>query len=123
MANGRMTISLEAKDMIDSIMGTLEISQRPTVIKLALAKGIAIADGPQTPKSFSTSKGWAFDLSIIKEQELLLFKHLIINEQQRIIDSEELENYIVYYIETGVRELIRIEREKNSVEDYRLAIL
>lgn len=123
MANGRLTISAEAKEMIDRLMGTLEINQRPVIIKLAISKGIAISSGVEAPQTYSTSKGWAFDLSIIKEQELLLFKHLIINEQQQSLESEELEEYIIYYIEKGIRELIRIEENKNSLEDYRLAIL
>lgn len=123
MANGKLTISAEAKEMVDRIMGTLEINQRPVVIKLAIAKGIAMSTGAEPPNSYNTSKGWSFDLSIIKEQELLLFKHLIINEQQRSITSEELDHYIEFYVEKGIRELVRIEEEKNSLEDYRLAIL
>lgn len=123
MANGKLLISAEGKEIIDRLMAILNINHRPTIVKIALAKGIAISEGPEPIQSYPTKDNWLFGDGIIKGNEYLLFKHLIINEQQLQIEQDMIDKYFVHYIEKGLRELNRIEKEKNSLEDFRLALI
>lgn len=45
MSNRRMLLSQEGKEILDTVADVLEVG-RPIAIKIALAKGLAISDGP-----------------------------------------------------------------------------
>ncbi len=122
MGNSKFHISKEAKDIIDSLKVILEIEENPPIVKLALAKGISLLKGPQEISKYPTEGQWLVPENIIKDDEFLLFKHLLINEYKQIFSNSEIHKYFAYMIEMGSRELKRIDEEKSSIEDFRTAI-
>ena len=99
----------------------LEI-ERPQTIKIALAKGISISNGPITEDYSGGKNKWVIPEGIIKDKEFVLFKHLIINEMEKPLNEEELHKHMLAYIEKGLRQLQIILKEKTSMEDFRLSI-
>ncbi|MBM7691631.1 hypothetical protein JOC77_001038 [Peribacillus deserti] len=121
MSNRKMSLSEEGKKILDLIAESLEV-ERPMAIKVALAKGIAVSNGP-VHEEYPGSNRWTIPDSIIKDKEFLLFKHLIINEVNKSIDDEEIQKHMLSYIEKGLRTLKDILNSKTSMEDFRLSIL
>lgn len=122
MANRKMMLSEEGKTILDTIVDALEID-RPTAIKIALAKGIATSKGPDNEEYSGGKNKWTIPDAIIKDKEYLLFKHLIINEIDEQLSDEEVQKYMLHYIENGLRKLEEIHQHKTSMEDFRLSIL
>lgn len=122
MGNKKLILSGESRKIIDELMVLLDFS-RPQMVKLSLAKGLSIANGPSKLENFDLKEKWEFGESIIDGSEFLLFKHLIINEQKRNLSEEEVSQYIGNYIEIGSRELKKAMETKSSIEDLRLALL
>lgn len=120
--NRKMTLSEEGKIIVDDLTEKLSLD-RPLVIQIALAKGIQLANGlPEENIDKGVSK-WTIPDNIIKENYFILFKYLIQNEVQKPINSDELHEFMINYIEFGLRELAKINKEKTSMEDIRLAII
>lgn len=117
-----MLLSEEGKEILDTIIDALEID-RPTAIKIALAKGIATAKDSNTEEYSGGKNKWTIPDAIIKDKEYLLFKHLIINEMDQQLSDEEVQKYMLRYIENGLRKLAEISQQKTSMEDFRLSIL
>ncbi|WP_102345886.1 hypothetical protein [Bacillus sp. Marseille-P3661] len=122
MANRRMTLSEEGKQILDMIADTLEV-ERPMAVKIALSKGIAVSDGPVTEDYPGGKNKWTIPDNIIKDKEFLLFKHLIINEVSSSLDEDQLHKHMLAFIEKGLRRLKQDFENKNSIEDFRLVIL
>ena len=123
MGNSKFNITKEAKDIIDSIKVILEIDDTPSIIKLALAKGIATCDPSAAIEKVNGDGYWLVPENIIRDKDYLLFKHLIINEYQTIISDQEINKYFAFLIEKGARELQQREQNKTSFEDIYVAIL
>lgn len=118
-----MLLSKEGKNLLDELANILEM-ERPTVLKIALAKGIATSTGSITNEYGNSGEKWTIPDNIIKGDEFLLFKHLIINEaDQPIRDEEVLHKHMLYYIEKGLRTLQYVNNNKNSLDDIRMSIL
>lgn len=122
MGNKKIILSGESRKIIDELMVLLDFT-RPQIVEFSLSKGIAISKGPREIQTFDLSTKWEFGESIIDGSEYLLFKHLIINEQQRILSEEEISKYMGNYIELGCRKLHELMSNKSSIEDLRLALL
>ena len=123
MGNSKFNITKEAKDIIDSIKVILEIDDTPSIIKLALAKGIATCDPSAAIEKVNGDGYWLVPENIIRDKDYLLFKHLIINEYQTVISDQEINKYFAFLIEKGARELQHREQNKTSFEDIYVAIL
>ncbi|MCZ8538304.1 hypothetical protein M9R32_13995 [Paenisporosarcina quisquiliarum] len=122
MSNRRMNLSEEGKKILDLIVEILEV-ERPMAVKVALAKGISVSNGPVL-ETFSNSKNkWTIPDNIIKDKEYLLFKHLILNEVQKPLDEEHLHQHMLLFIEKGLHTLKHEYEGKTSLEDFRLSIL
>ena len=120
--NKKMTLSGEGKSILDDLTEQLTL-QRPMVIQIALAKGLQKIEGiPKHTYEKNTNK-WTIPDNIIKDDNFLLFKYLIQNEAGKPINNDELHKYMINLIEFGLRELFRINNEKTSMEDLRIAIL
>ena len=118
-----MLLSKEGKILLDELANILEM-ERPTVVKIALAKGIATTKDDITNDYSNGGDKWTIPDSIIKGNEFLLFKHLIINEVGKpITDEDELHQHMLYYIEKGLRILQEVNNNKNSLDDIRMSIL
>ena len=125
MGNSKFYISKEAKDIIDSLKVILNIDDTPIIVKLALAKGIAILQTkePIDQEITKDKEKWLVPENIIKDRDYLLFKHLIINEYDMVISDKDINKYFAYFIERGARELQKVEQAKNSFEDIHVSIL
>lgn len=122
MSNRRMSLSEEGKEILDLIADSLEV-ERPMAVKIALAKGISISDGPVLEEYVGGKNKWTIPDNIIKDKEFLLFKHLIINEVNAPLTEEELHKHMLSFIEKGLRRLKEELNNKTSMEDFRLTIL
>lgn len=122
MGNKSIHLTAESRTLIDGFREILNM-KRPEVVTFALAKGIAIANGPAAIPAYNMSGKWEFGSDIIDGNEYLMFKHLIINEQQKNLTDEEVSKYMGYYIEVGIRELERLRKQKSSMEDLKIALL
>ena len=125
MGNSKFHISKEAKDIIDSLKVILNIDDTPIIVKLALAKGIAILQTkePIDQEITKDKEKWLVPENIIKDRDYLLFKHLIINEYDMVVSDKDINKYFAYFIERGARELQKVEQAKNSFEDIHVSIL
>lgn len=117
-----MLLSREGKSMLDLITEYLEID-RPTTIKIALAKGLQVSRGKINNNTIDNKNKWTIPDNIIKENDFLLFKHLIQNEVEVSLDEESLHESMITYIESGLRVINEIYHEKTSMEDLRISIL
>lgn len=122
MSNRRMQLSERGKEILDTISDTLEI-ERPMAVKISLAKGLSISNGPVQEEFEGGSHKWTIPEGIIKEKEFLLFKHLIINEVGSALNEADLHKHMSAYIEKGLRKLNEDLKNKTSMEDFRLTIL
>ena len=120
MANRRMLLSAEGKEILDTLSAALEL-ERPMVVHIALAKGIASDD--ILTDEFDTKNRWTIPDNIIKDKDFLLFKHLIIQKANRTLTDDELHKYMIAFIENGLRILQRLNDNKTSMQDLRLLIL
>lgn len=120
MANKRMLLSAEGKEILDTLTAALELD-RPTVVHIALAKGIAEND--LFNEEIDTRNRWTIPDNIIKEKDFLLFKHLIIQKADRILNDDELHKYMIILIENGLRIMKNLNDNKTSMQDLRLLIL
>lgn len=120
MANKRMLLSAEGKEILDTLTAALELD-RPAVVHIALAKGIAEND--LLIEEFDTRNRWTIPDNIIKEKDFLLFKHLIIQKAYRILNDDELHKYMIILIENGLRIMKNLNDNKTSMQDLRLLIL
>lgn len=122
MSNRKLSISATGKDLIDQVSEILEVD-RPQAIKIALAKGIAKGLDDCDSQFEDGRPKWTMPESIIKGQEYVFFKHLIIDEQQKNLSDEEINEYFRVYLETGLR-VIRDEiQSKTSLEDIKIKII
>lgn len=117
-----MNLSGTGKEILENLIGILEI-ERPLGIKIALAKGISIANGEITEEFKDSLKKWMIPDNIIKDQEFTLFKHLIINEVNKSLTNDELHKHMLLFIESGLRHLDQQIKSLNSLEDARIKIL
>ncbi|ARF14011.1 hypothetical protein SporoS204_07540 [Sporosarcina ureae] len=53
----------------------------------------------------------------------LTFKHLIIQQQKKSIDNEEMKTYMQCYIENGLEILMQIKASRTSLDDLRFSII
>ncbi|QHT48507.1 hypothetical protein M662_19120 [Bacillus sp. SB49] len=120
MANKKMNLSKTGKELLENAINSLDLD-RPLVIKIALAKGLAY-NGEFEFNTDSTPK-WPIPEGIIKNNEYLMFKHIIINNLQKTIEDQEVSTYMLHYLEKGLRVIDSVIKEKNSLEDSRFVIL
>jgi hypothetical protein len=122
MANRRMQLSGEGKEILDKLCDILEID-RPFAIHIALAKGIARASGPVSLDFEQKKQKWIIPEGIIKDKDYVLFKHLIINEIKKPLTDEEVQKYMAQYIEYGLQIIALELKQRTSLEDYRITVL
>lgn len=118
MSSKRMVLSPSGKRILDNFVEILSLT-RPQVLKLAFAKGY---ESPTLEiKSDSDEKGWEIP-DILSEDEVLLFKHLIINKLELDISSD-LYSEILKNIENGLYTFDQLYKDRNSLDDIRMVIL
>lgn len=121
MSNRKRNLSGTGKELLDSLCARAEV-ERPLALKIALAKGIALGCFELEPPKDDKPK-WTIPDGLIKDREYLLFKHLVIQEQQKIMDEEAVSDFILAYIEGGLRALQQVTEAQSSLEDFRIKML
>ncbi|AYA76013.1 hypothetical protein DOE78_11505 [Bacillus sp. Y1] len=122
MANRRMNLSGTGKEILDRMCEHLEID-RPLGVKIALSKGIALSNGDLTLVFNDTKNKWTIPDNIIRDREYLLFKHLIMEEIKRSLNDEEINHFMLYFIEKGLRIILEEIESLSSMDNYRKTIL
>lgn len=117
-----MSLSGSGKEILDQMSQLLEI-ERPHGIKIALAKGISKFDGNFDIDYRDSKDKWNIPDNIIRDREYLLFKHLIIQEVQRPLNDEEITQFMLYFIEFGLKTVQEEINNMSSMEDYRITVL
>ncbi|MCJ8014173.1 hypothetical protein MUG84_20895 [Paenibacillus sp. KQZ6P-2] len=128
----RKHLSSTGKQLLDYFVGALsdQLPQekpgksnvdRPFIIRLALAKGLSSHRNIEINDQ-NTGDKWEIP-DIFTPEEYTLYSHIIINQSKRVLNTDEINNEIAIRIEKGLRILDQIQKEKNSLDDLRLAIL
>jgi len=119
---GLGAVSRTGKELLDSLCEKLEI-ERPLGVKIAIAKGLAHGGVLNKDEYKDGKPRWEIPDSIIKEREYLLFKHIIINETQKVMSAEEINEMLLLSFESGIRILTNELAEQTSLEDSKIKIL
>ncbi|MFB6367175.1 hypothetical protein ACFCP7_24630 [Paenibacillus elgii] len=110
-----MHLSIEGEEKLFRIMSQLEFSekQRPEALRLAFIKGLAETKG--IPEKVSRKTRFEFPQSVIaKGEEVVIFKHLIIDKAGEPLDDKLIEDYMTRFIEEG---LILMSKEVEALSD------
>jgi hypothetical protein len=112
--NGRMRLSEVGQTRLYRAMSELQMNdRRPEVLRIALAKGLAECE--EVPEKPGGKVGWEIPHGVVaRGDEYLLFKHLIITRLQRPIDDDEVDDFMLRYIEKGLEIM---EQEIDSLSD------
>ncbi|KRF01091.1 hypothetical protein ASG89_26140 [Paenibacillus sp. Soil766] len=123
MSNRKRNLSGSGKEILESLCDALEI-ERPLALKIALAKGITQGVKNEGLEQFKDNKDkWTIGEGLIKDKDYILFKHLIINEQNQALNDDEVSDFFLLYIEVGLRVIKRNLTDQTSLEDFRIKIL
>lgn len=128
----RKHLSYKGKQLLDYFVDALSVQvpgeklgksnvDRPFIIRLALAKGLSSHRSIEINNQISGEK-WEIP-DFFNADEYNLYSHIIINQAKRVLSTDEINSEILIQIEKGLRILEQIQKEKNSLEDLRLAIL
>ncbi|MFD0672237.1 hypothetical protein [Cohnella sp. GCM10027633] len=120
MSSKRMILSARGKKILDDFVGYLSLT-RPQVLKLAFAKGYTNVNYATIPTD-SMEKGWEIP-DVFSEDDLLLFKHLIINKLERELDSSEMVQELLRCLEIGLYIFDQLYNERNSLDDLKMLII
>jgi len=119
MANLRL--SAKGDKYLEEIRAELDID-RPSALRLAFAKGIASETRPNEEKRPMPTR--EFPSSVIaKGKEMTLIKHLMINKLRRKIEEEEVENYILIFVEHGLEEMYKEIQQISDADNYLFYLL
>lgn len=114
-------LSAKGCESLKKVMVELEID-RPSAIRLAFAKGIAAEKLPSEEKRPIPT--FEFNSSVVaKGNELILMKHLIRNRLQRKLEPVELDNYILFFVEHGLEEMITEIEQISDADNYLFFLL
>lgn len=123
--NDRLVMSTEADGLIKKIIASLDLDinntqTRPTVLKIAFAKGLKHVKGE--PRDFGRG-GWTAGAGVIaKDTDYLLYKHLMINELQKPLKDKEVDQYLLRYIEEGLRVMNEEVDQLSTLENYMIKL-
>lgn len=127
MANLRL--SKQGYSYLTEIMAELGLersetkNERPQALKLAFAKGIAAENLPDVSQKKKFS-GFEFPSTVIaKGDDILLVKHLIIDKLQRNIENDELNKYILLFVEHGLEVMHNEIKELTNMDQYLIYLL
>jgi|SRR5579875_1820104 len=118
-------LSLKGYEYLSNIMAELEFDfkkERPDALKIAFAKGIAFEKLPLEEKRELSD--FEFPTSVVaKKDDILLVKHLIIEKLQRNIPDDELDKYILQFIEHGLYVMNEEIKQLTDMDNYLIYLL
>ncbi|MFI2859249.1 hypothetical protein ACH6EH_19325 [Paenibacillus sp. JSM ZJ436] len=113
-------LSYEGKLLLDYFVDALSVD-RPFIMRLALSKGLSSHRNIEINNQIGGNR-WEIP-NFLNLVEYNLYSHIIINQAKRVLSAEEINNEILNQIEKGLRLLNYVQKEKNSLDDLRVAIL
>lgn len=123
MIPGKGRLSVEGLDYLNEVMSILDFT-RPDTLKIAFAKGIA---DPYTPLELrmrtSANSEYPFTVLASAPEDVLMYKHLIYNKLERMLDAKELEKYIMHFVEEGLKIMYRETKELAGASNYLLYLV
>jgi hypothetical protein len=114
-------ISSKADENLYTIMSELDID-RPTALKLALAKGLVEVGTVREPKKIKDHKR-EIPLDAVVKDDFLLIKHLIINQIQRPLEDAEIVPYVAHYINEGLAIMAEEINHLSEMDNYLLYLV
>lgn len=120
-------LSTQGYEYLSIIMAELEMdvndrSERPNALKLAFSKGIATKELPNEEKKELSR--FEFPISVIaKGDDLLLIKHLIIEKLNKQVNDNEIDKYILLFVEHGLKNMYYEIKNLSSADNYLLYLL
>lgn len=123
MANRRFTLTKEATDLLEQVMVELGLhDNRPEALRIALVKGLTECD--ELPPLPPGGGGFTVpDGVIAKNDDYLMYKHLIIEKFQQPIDDKEVDSYLHRLIEAGLRIMGEEIEQLSSLDNYLLFLV
>ncbi|MFD1394560.1 hypothetical protein ACFQ40_02095 [Kroppenstedtia eburnea] len=122
MANGRMILSKQGEERLGNIMVELNLKDRPEALRLAFAKGIA--ETTSEPSTQQGKAGWTIPQGVVaKGDDYLLYKHLLIEKLKRPLENEEVDTYLLRYIESGLEIMQQEIDGLSSLDNYLLMLV
>jgi hypothetical protein len=124
MANRKVSLSTTATEYLSEAMVVLELdNERPTVLKIAFAKGYISCKGAILPE-LEDKKGFVIPDGVISGDDYLLFKHLIFEKLgQTIEDPKQIDDYLARFIDYGLRVMHDEIKNMSSLDNYLLLLL
>ncbi|EMT44770.1 hypothetical protein [Anoxybacillus flavithermus] len=113
-------LSKHGYEILERVMTELEM-ERPTVLRLAFAKGLTESEVIQETKR---EPSWEFQTSIVaKGDDVLLIKHLIIDKLQMQIEEAKLDKLILDCIERGLEIMEQEIKQLSNADSYFLYLV
>lgn len=114
-------MSKEGENLLRKVSVELDIDDRPLILRIAFAKGLLHCEGE--PRNFGGG-GWTIPAGVIaRDDDYLLFKHLIINKIGQTIDDKDIDNYLLRFIEEGLRAMNTEIEEKSKFDNYLIQLV
>jgi hypothetical protein len=117
-------LSKKGEEFLSNVMTELEIDlkDRPDAIKIAFSKGLTAITLPSEEKR-ELSK-FEFPTSVVaKSDDILLFKHLMIEKLQKKISDDEYDKYILLFVEHGLFIMNEEIRNLTDMDNYLFYLL
>jgi len=124
MENGRMYLSEKGNEILHRVMSELElVNKRPETLRIAFAKGLVSSNTTleikkREPISWEIPKG-----VIAKDDDYLLYKHLIIERVGKELDAKEIDKYMQHFIEEGLEIMEHEMNSLTSLDNYLLYLV
>jgi len=99
-------------------LGEGKKNERPDALRIAFAKGLTADSLPDENEKKDWSDFEAPTTAIAKENNLLLFKHLMINRLGKKIPDEEIEKYISLFIDHGLKVMYQEIQNLTHMDNY-----
>lgn len=122
MAN--LKLSNIGYECLSIVMAELEmdVKERPDALRIAFAKGLASDTLPSDEKK-DLSK-FEFPSSVIaKADDKILIKHLIIEKLHNRVSDDELDKFILQFVEHGLYTMNEELKQLSSADNYLLYLL
>ena len=103
---------------VDDLMGRMGVKQRPTILRIALSKGIIHQVG-EPPNVDDKTKGREIPLTTLcPGNNLVVVKHCIIQKNNKYLEGRELNSYIRRYLVSGINYMWEEVNGLDELDNY-----
>lgn len=124
MENGRMYLSPRGNEILHRVMSELELmNKRPETLRIAFAKGLVSSSTTLEIKKRETN-GWEVPKGIIaKDDDYLLYRHLIIDRVGIELEAKDVDKYMLHFIEEGLEIMEHEMDDLTPLDNYLLFLV